>query len=79
MSISKLKDFFSYEEKGLEKIDDILLLLTEQRNEVEEKLFQLQSDLEHVKRKLNYYGDIKEALDSGTDLPCWKNYKGKQY
>ena len=79
MTISQLKDFFSYEEECSERIDDILSLLTAQQSDVENKIAQLKHDLEHVKRKLNYYGDIKTSIELKTEHPCWNNYKNKRY
>lgn len=79
MSISKLQAFFSYEEKGLKNIDNIISLLSDQKNDVETQIKQLQSDLEHVKRKLNYYGDIKTSIELKEELPCWDNYRDKQF
>lgn len=79
MSIAKLQAFFAYEERGLEEIDSILELLNNQKNEVEEQLEQLNKDFQHIKRKLNYYSDIKSAKDEGKELPCWDKYRGKKY
>lgn len=75
MSIAKLQAFFSYEEKELEHMDEILTLLTEQKNHVTEQLIQLQKDFEHVNKKLRYYSDIKTAVDTGKAIPCWDDYR----
>lgn len=75
MSISKLQAFFTYEENEEEHIDDILSLLAGQKDEVEKQIEQLKADLEHVKRKLSYYSDIKTSIESGTPRPCWRDYR----
>lgn len=79
MTISQLQIFFSYEEKEQECIDDILSLLTQQKENVETQLAQMQKAYEHVKRKLHYYGDIKQALDSGLPVPAWDTYRNRTY
>lgn len=75
MTISQLKTFFAYESEEAGNIDDILTLLTEQKESVEDQLRQLHQAYEHVRRKLHYYGDIKKSMDAGLPLPAWKDYK----
>lgn len=79
MSISMLQSFFSYEEKGFEHIDDILDLLNERKTIVEDQLEELSYALQHVKRKLNYYEDIKKAININEDIPTWDKYRNKSY
>ncbi|MDO5517938.1 MAG: MerR family transcriptional regulator [Clostridium sp.] len=75
MSISQLKDFFKYEENESEHIDDMLSLLNNQKTCVENQIKQLKEDYEHLKHKLNYYGDIKKSLQTGSPHPDWNDYK----
>lgn len=75
MTISQLKTFFSYESAEAENIDNILILLNEQKNLIEEQVSQLQRSYIHLLKKLHYYGDIKESLKTGQPLPEWKDYK----
>lgn len=77
MSIAQLQKFFTYESKEAEHIDDILDLLTGQKEHVVKQMEQLQFDLEHVNRKLRYYLDIKKSLEEKSLPPCWKDYKTK--
>lgn len=79
MSIAKLQEFFSYEEQEAEHIDDILNLLTGQKEEVVKQLEQLRQDFEHVKRKLRYYSDIKAAMEAGTPHPDWTDYRNRTF
>ncbi|MCO7127492.1 MerR family transcriptional regulator [Sporolactobacillus shoreicorticis] len=79
LSISKLQMFFTYEEQETEHIDDILDLLIEQQQHIEKQLIQFQKDLEHVKRKLHYYSDIKTALTAKKMHPIWSDYREKQF
>lgn len=75
MSIPKLQAFFAYEENEEDHIDDILSLLSGQKEQVEKQIVQLQADLEHVKRKLSYYGDIKRSIECGMPRPSWDDYR----
>lgn len=75
MTISQLKEFFSYEASEADCIDDILLLLQEQKESVLARIIQLQKDYEHVCKKLRYYEDIKKSLEEQTPHPDWENYK----
>lgn len=79
MTISQLQSFFSYEETEQERIDDILSLLAQQKENVEKQLAQLQKAYEHVNRKLHYYGDIKQAMDAGLPVPVWDTYRNQTY
>lgn len=75
MTISQLKMFFSYESEEAEHIDDILSLLTEQKDSIAEQITQLKHSYAHVLKKLYYYGDIKKSIETGQPLPEWKNYR----
>lgn len=79
MSISKLQTFFSYEENEFSHIDEILSLLTEQKEQLSEQLFKIQEDFEHVKRKISYYNDIKKCIETNQPIPCWSDYEGKYF
>lgn len=79
MSIAQLQEFFSYEGDEPAHIDDILHLLEKQKAHVAEQIAKMQQDLKHVERKLRYYGDIKTALDTGTELPHWADYREKEF
>lgn len=79
MSISQLKEFFTYESGEEEHIDNILILLNNHKASVNEQLKSLQEAYAHLLRKLHYYGDIKKSLESNQPLPEWKNYKFKTF
>ena len=63
MSISQLKEFFSYESEEAVHIDDILILLNNHKSEVAEQIKNLQESYAHLLKKLHYYGDIKKVLN----------------
>ena len=79
MSIAQLKEFFDYEGRGTECIDDILILLNAHKESVNEQMKSLQKAYAHLLKKLHYYGDIKKSLETNQPLPEWKDYKFKTF
>lgn len=75
MTISQLKDFFTYEEDKYSNVDAIINLLSEQKNQVDYQINELIKDIEHVQKKLIYYRGIKNALDMKKDIPEWSDFK----
>lgn len=75
MTIAGLQEFFSYEDEEDSHIEDILTLLTTQKEDVDRQLLQLQKDREHVERKLKFYTAIKSAKDNGLPRPRWDEFK----
>lgn len=75
MSIAQLQRFFSLENEENEHIDDIVELLEQQKHHVNIQLEQLQKDLEHVSRKLNYYHAIKKSIVENSPRPEWSDFK----
>ncbi|MDK2808876.1 MAG: hypothetical protein PWP24_1613 [Clostridiales bacterium] len=73
MSMAKLQKFFTYEEDVSANIDDILLLLDDQKEQVESQLLQLQSDFVQIQKKRTYYQAIKAALEKNNPLPKWED------
>lgn len=74
MSIAQLKEFFWLDEHETEQISEILSLLSAQENHLKEQIEQLQNDYIHIQKKLQYYSDVKKAIDSGLQRPEWKDY-----
>lgn len=75
MSISKIQSFFQYEEDKLSNIDAILDLLNNQKKEVDEQIKALVEDIEHVQKKIIYYREIKNAMNSKEVIPDWSKFK----
>lgn len=63
MSISQLKEFFSYESEETTHIENILILLNDHKNSITEQIKNLQESYAHLLKKLHYYGDIKKVLN----------------
>lgn len=79
MTITELRQFFSYEADEPAHLDDILALLEQRRAAVLEQLAQLKKDYAHVLRKIDYYSDIQKSVTQGLPLPQWKDYKQRSY
>ena len=71
MTIPQLRKFFIYESDEAAHIDKIISLLKDQEQIVNEKLIQLQKDSAHVHHKVEYYSEIKHALENNLPLPVW--------
>ena len=71
MTIPQLRKFFIYEADEAAHIDKIISLLKDQVLIVNEKLIQLQKDSAHVHHKVDYYSEIKHALENNLPLPVW--------
>lgn len=71
MTIPQLRKFFIYEADEAAHIDKIISLLKDQEQIVNEKLLQLQKDSAHVHHKVEYYSEIKHALENNLPLPVW--------
>jgi len=56
-------------------IDDILKLLTNQKNHILAQLAKMQHDYKHIQKKLAYYQAMKTAVDNHTALPNWQDFK----
>ena len=71
MTIPQLRKFFEYETDEALYINDIIQLLEDQEKQLDKKLRQLQKDSAHVHHKVEYYSEIKHALENNLPLPVW--------
>lgn len=69
VTISDIHKYFLLEDDKFTNIDDILLLLTKNKTQMESKLKQLSADLVHINEKLAYYEAIKKAIEEKRELP----------
>lgn len=74
LPISKMLDFFYYEENISEHIDEIIALVAEHEAHIHEEINQMQEELLHIGQKSRYYHALKEAIDSGSPWPCWNDF-----
>lgn len=73
MSIAELQTVFHYEddEPDLDKLIDLLDTHCEQ---VEAQLNLLEQNYHHIQSKVNYYKAIREAKQTGGEMPVWDDF-----
>lgn len=71
MPISKMQDFYHYEENLPENIDRIIALVNEHKKDLEGQIADLEADLAHICEKVHFYNEVKKALREGRELPKW--------
>ena len=74
LPISKMLDFFHYEENLPAHIDDIVALVTEHESYITEQIQKMQEDLKHIRHKVWFYHAIQEAIENQTEWPDWEDY-----
>lgn len=74
MTISQIQEFFQYEEHIDDNIEDILALLNQHKLQITEQIQRMQEDLVHINKKVNFYSDIKTAIENNAPYPDWKSY-----
>lgn len=74
LAISKIQDFFHYEENLYDNIEKIISLVTEHEENINIQIQKLQQDLEHIHHKVLYYNAIKKAISDGKCMPCWNDF-----
>ncbi|MBO5228668.1 MAG: MerR family transcriptional regulator [Lachnospiraceae bacterium] len=74
LPITKMLDFFKYENNLAENIDNIITLVTEHEKSINEQLQKMQQSLLHIQQKVRYYNGIKEAIDTDSNWPSWDDY-----
>ena len=75
MSITQLQQFFRCEENEDAHIDEIVALLKAQKLHVTQEIAQLQKDLAHVQRKLDYYTAVRKSIQDDLPRPDWADYR----
>lgn len=71
LTISKMQDFFRYEQDLTCHIDQIIQLVTDHEAAIKEQLIKMEQDLEHISKKVRYYNGIKKAMEENQPWPCW--------
>lgn len=72
MSIKQIETFF-YHEDETQDYEALVDLLTLQCEEIQRQLAELQANHQHIKTKLRYYSDKKEAREQGIAEPNWND------
>lgn len=71
MPISKMQDYYHYEENLPENIDRIIALVGAHEKDLERQLIDLEADLAHIRRKVYFFNEVKRALQEGREQPKW--------
>lgn len=74
LPISKIQEFYTYENNLDEHIDDIINLVSEHENNISNKIAELQHELKHIRHKVRYYEGIKKAIISNGPRPKWSDF-----
>lgn len=74
ITVADIHKYFLLEDDKFTNIDDILLILTKNKTQMENKMKQLSEAVIHIDEKLAYYEAIKSAIEEGRELPSWKDY-----
>lgn len=77
MTIAQLQSLFKYEEDDQENKEDISKLLKEQKILVEEKIKEMEKDLEHINGELKKLSDRNGVKDKKELLPEWNAHHNK--
>ena len=75
LPIAKIQDFYKYESNLDEHMEDIIQLVTEHEANIQAKIAELQQELLHIQHKVRFYNGMKEAMDSGKQLPKWGDFQ----
>ncbi|MCO7125248.1 MerR family transcriptional regulator [Sporolactobacillus shoreicorticis] len=73
MTIAELQTLFRYENQE-HNLDKVIDLLENHCDRVANQLELLQNNQRHIKRKLNYYQDIRTAKQQHKSPPKWEDY-----
>lgn len=70
----KIKEFFQYEQEFPNHIDVIIKLVENHEQDILHKIKVLQSDLEHIQKKVRYFHAVKNAYDQSLPLPDYDTF-----
>lgn len=73
LPMSKIQKFYQYEEHLSQNIDEIIDMMCKQEKELEEKIISLTNDLNHIRDKVYYYTEVKQAISQGNPQPKWSD------
>lgn len=74
LTISEIKKFFLLEADKPTNIDNILALLKSKKTKIENNIKQFSIDLDHIEDKINYYIEVKKAIEETKLIPVCKDY-----
>ena len=75
LPITKICDFYRFDDSLDKHIDDILELVIVHEKSLSEEIGKKQKQLLHIQQKIRYYHGIKAALESGQELPYFEDFE----
>lgn len=76
LPIAKIQQFYRFEADIANHTDDILAMMTEQEASILKQMSELSSGLAHIREKVQYYTEVKKALENGEPQPLWEDVIG---
>ena len=73
LSITKMQEFFRYEESLSDHATEILSLVEEHQCNILLEITRLQEELLHINDKVAYYTAVKNAVQCNVPLPNWED------
>ena len=73
LPISKIQEFYLYENDIPTNIDKIIDIVTMHEKHTTEQIAKMQSDLLHIQHKVRYYQGIKNAISKEENWPHWSD------
>lgn len=73
LPIAKIQEFYRFEADIASHTDDILAMMTEQEAAILRQMEELSSGLAHIREKVQYYTEVKKALENGEPQPLWED------
>lgn len=71
LSLGKMQEFFTYEKDLKHHLPEIFTLLSQQEQDIQKQILQLQEGLAHIQHKIRFYHGIEEAIEKNLPWPCW--------
>ena len=78
LPIAKILEFYQYEADITAHTDDIISMLTSHKEDIQKQISELNNVLEHIQEKILYYTKVKEALETGAEIPTWDTIIGNK-
>lgn len=73
LPLEEIKAFFVYEKDMVSNSEKILTMMKTQEQKTIDMMNDLQSGLDHLHKKINYYTLVNEAIKNNTPIPSWSN------
>lgn len=72
MELAQIRAFFQLDVCRDEHIDEIIRLITDQKESLKTQIAKMQQQLCHLEHKERYYRAIRTAKETGAPMPCYE-------